>query len=162
MLDLDDPRWAGLKGGYKVPFDPRPLLKRLKSDTNVGPVWSELWNALHHQGDVGEASFAAVPHIVRVYCNRCVPDWNAYAMVAVIELARNRDQNPDVPGWLKAEYFAAIDKLAEKGLSELSRAQDPETYRAFLAVIALKNGLRSHASLLLKYSEEELQEIGFI
>jgi hypothetical protein len=60
-------------------------------------VWHELWDELHHQGDVGEASYAAVPIIVESYQKRGVIDWNAYAIVAIIELARNERDNPDVP-----------------------------------------------------------------
>jgi hypothetical protein len=25
-MDLNDARWRGLKGGYKVPYDPRPAV----------------------------------------------------------------------------------------------------------------------------------------
>jgi len=50
-------------------------------------VWEELWNELHHQGDVGDASFASVPFLVRSYRQRDVINWNTYALVAIIELA---------------------------------------------------------------------------
>ena len=159
MLEFDDPRWAEMKGGYKIPFDPRPLLRRLESEKDIAPVWSELWDELHHQGDVGEASFAAVPHIVRIYRDRGVNDWNAYAIVSIIELARNQNENPDVPGWLRDNYFSAIHALAEKGASELPNAQDPDCCCAILGVVALDKGLRTHARPLVNYSEDELQQM---
>jgi len=161
MLDFDDPHWIGLKGEYKMPFDPRPLLQRLGSEKDIGPVWSELWDELHHQGDVGEASFAAVPHIVKIYCNRGTPDWNAYAMVSVIELARGKDGNPDVPEWLEEDYLRAIDALAAKGISELPKARDPDLCREILGIIALAKGLRNHAHWLTNYSEEEMGQMEF-
>jgi hypothetical protein len=161
MLSLDDPRWTQMNGGYKVPFDPRSLLKRLETDHDIDSVWKELWNELHHQGDVGVASFAAVPHIARVYCKRGVTDWNAYAIIAVIELARNKDGNPDVPEWLKDDYFNAISALAEKGISELPHAQAPETCLSILSVIAFEKGLRNHARLLIDYSDDELGQMEF-
>ena len=102
-----------MSGGYKTPFDPRPLLKRLEIESDKSTVWEELWNELHHQGDVGEASFAAVPYLVRAYRQRGVIDWNTFAIVAVIELARKEGKNPDVPGWLEEDYFRAIRELAE-------------------------------------------------
>lgn len=157
MLSFDDSRWSELKGGYNIPFDPRPLLNQLENESDIGPVWSELWNELHHQGDVGEASFAAVPHIVRMYCSRGALDWNAYGIVATVELARNEAENPDVPEWLKDEYFRAIGELAEKGISELSNAPDSDSCRAILSVIALQKGLRNHARLLADFSDGELQ-----
>jgi hypothetical protein len=33
----------------------------LQSNTDSSKAWDELWNELHHQRDVGEASYAAVP-----------------------------------------------------------------------------------------------------
>lgn len=56
MISLYDARWLDLTGGYRMSFDPRPLIKRLETDTDTTGVWQELWNELHHQGDVGEAS----------------------------------------------------------------------------------------------------------
>jgi hypothetical protein len=44
MLDLEDQRWAGLKGGYRVPFDARPLLRSLESGVELGETWKKLWN----------------------------------------------------------------------------------------------------------------------
>jgi|SRR5580658_1345856 hypothetical protein len=161
MLSLDDPRWSELKGGYRVPFDPRPLLRRFESDEDLDHVWSELWNELHHQGDVGEASYAAVPHIVRIYCERGTLDWNAYGIVSIVELARNENGNPEVPVWLKEDYFAAIGTLAGRGILELSNAHDPDLCREILGVIALNTGLRNHARMLAEYSDKEMGQMEF-
>ena len=87
MLSLDDKRWRDFSGGYRVPFDPRPLLSKLETEDDTKDVWRELWGELHHQGDVGEASYASVPHFVRIYRQRDAIDWNTYAIVAIIELA---------------------------------------------------------------------------
>src|SRR5690242_20920662 len=56
-MEYDDPRWVGLQGGYRIPYDPRNALHSLEANTNVEKVWEELWTELHHQGDVGEASY---------------------------------------------------------------------------------------------------------
>ena len=159
MLGLEDPRWTELKGGYRIPFDPRPLLKELERNVELNSVWKELWNELHHQGDVGEASFAAVPHIVRICRDRGLLDWNVYAIVSIIELARGQGCNPDAPDWLRDDYFNAIRDLSKNGLSELPGAKDPELARAILGVIAIEKGLRTHARFLVRYSDEELLEI---
>ncbi|HEY0686085.1 MAG TPA: hypothetical protein VGD45_27325 [Steroidobacter sp.] len=63
MMSLDDERWRQLKGGYRVTYDPSGALKLLESGVDV---WGELWDELHHQGDVDVASYAAVPHLVRI------------------------------------------------------------------------------------------------
>ncbi|MGA3101450.1 MAG: hypothetical protein ABSD61_06285 [Terracidiphilus sp.] len=159
MIGFDDPRWTQMDGGYRSPFDPRPLLKRLESEDGRDPIWNELWDELHHQGDVGEASFAAVPHIARICRDRGLLDWNVYAIVSIIELARGQGRNPDVPDWLKNDYFNAIRDLSKNGLSELPGAQDPELVLAILSVIAIEKGLRTHARFLVSYSDDEMLEM---
>jgi hypothetical protein len=52
-MDYDDPRWADLCGGYRLPYDPRNALRSLEANTNVAEAWTDLWNGLHHQGAVG-------------------------------------------------------------------------------------------------------------
>jgi hypothetical protein len=159
MLNLDDKRWEGLEGGYRVPFDPRPLLLKLESGEDVAAVWHELWEELHHQGDVGEGSYAAVPHLVRIYRQRGVLDWNAYAIVAIIELARGRGKNPDLPMWLESDYFSAIRELAEIGMVEYQSAKEPEDVRVILGILAIQKGARTHGKFLVEYSEEELLDL---
>jgi hypothetical protein len=100
MLASNDERWLSLVGGYRTAYDPRTALQKLRSNVEVAAAWEELWNELHHQGDVGDASYAAVPELVRIHKEQGVPDWNAYALVGIIELARTRSGNPTIPtGW---------------------------------------------------------------
>jgi len=159
MLSLDDKRWSQLKGGYRMPFDPRPLLAKIEAGEALAEVWHELWGELYHQGDVGDASYAAVPQLVRIYRSRGVIDWNTYAIVAIIELARGQGQNPAVPQWLDAEYFDALHNLAEIGSREILRAENIEDARAILSILAMTKGARTHARFLVNYSDEELLDL---
>ncbi len=118
-----------------MPLDPRPLLRRLETEHDTARVWQELWGELHHQGDVGEASFAAVPFLVKSYRERGVIDWNTYAIVAIIELARTEGKNPDVPEWIAEDYFQAIRKLAEVGTKEVMQAEAADDVCAILSSI---------------------------
>jgi hypothetical protein len=111
MISLEDVRWSNMTGGYKTPFDPRSLIQRLETDSDTAGVWRELWEELHHQGDVGDASFVTVPFLVRRYLERGGIDWNIYAIVAVIELARNEGNNPDVPQWIAGHIFRQFGSL---------------------------------------------------
>jgi hypothetical protein len=156
MLSLEDERWNDLQGGYRIPFDPRPLFRRLESEKEDEAVWHELWEELHHQGDVGEASYAAVPQLVRIHRERNLDDWNIYAMVATIELARGQGRNPELPGWLEKEYFDAIQDLAEFGRNRFAHAEDRYVIRGILSILAISKGARNYGKLLLEYSEEEL------
>jgi hypothetical protein len=160
LLSLDDKRWTELKGGYRIPFDPRPLFHRLESGTDIPRCWEELWQGLYHQGDVGEASYAAVPHLVRIYQNRGEIDWNTYAIVSAIELARNVGNNPDVPSWLRQGYEDAITRLAMTGLGEIPQVNDTETIRGILSIVAIWKGARTYARFIIDFSEDELNELG--
>jgi hypothetical protein len=159
MLSFEDDRWRNFKGGYGVPFDPRPLLSKLETGQDDKTVWGLLWSELHHQGDVGEASYAAVPHLVRIYRQRNASDWNTYAIVATIELARGKGKNPDLPDWMATDFQSALKELAELGVEEILRAQDSETVRSILSIVALAKGARTHARFLLEYSDEELVDL---
>jgi hypothetical protein len=159
MLSLDDNRWNNLTGGYRMKCDPRPLLVELENAENKEAAWHELWEKLHHQGDVGEASYASVPHLVRIHRASSIVDWNTYAIVAIIELARGKGNNPGVPTWLEEDYLRAIRELAEIGAAEMWRTENPEAVRAILSVIAIAKGLRTHGKFLVEYSEDEMLDI---
>jgi hypothetical protein len=159
MLSFDDERWNHLQGGYKTPFDPRPSLRKLESQQDTATAWQELWEELHHQGDVGDASYASVPEFVRIHRKGSTADWNLYAIVATIELARTESRNPEVPEWLRDDYFRSIHELAQMGTKDILSADESETKRAILSVIAIANGLRTHGKFLVAYSEDELSKM---
>jgi hypothetical protein len=159
MLSFEDNRWPELLGGYRIPIDVRPLLSRLETEQDTTSVWHELWGELHHQGDVGEASYAAVPHLVRISRKRGIVDWNPFAIVSVIELARTEGNNPYVPKWLEEDYFRAIQELAEIGIAEIQRTDDIDAARAILSILAITKGLRTHGNFLINYSENEVLDI---
>ncbi len=147
-----------MTAGYRVPYDPRPALAGLASG-DASSAWKELWQELHHQGDVGEASYASVPHLVRIHAERAAPDWNTYALVATIELARGRGRNPPLPDWLHDGYEGALDLLSEIGMRELPDATDPPLVRSILATLTLEKGLRVTAGLILDFEEDELAAV---
>jgi hypothetical protein len=159
MLSFEDPRWKGLNGGYRTAIDLRPILQRLESDRDANEAWHEVWQELYHQGDVGEGSFAAVPHLVRIHRLRGVADWNTYALAATIELARGRDGNPDVPPWARDSYDEALRELGQMGLQELSRASDQETVRSILGLLAIVHGARTYGRIFVEFSEDEVLEL---
>jgi len=159
MLSFDDSRWTELKAGYRMPIDLRPLLRRLESAGNSDSALSDLWEELYHQGDVGEGSFVAVPHLVRIHRQRFPGNPNTYALVATIELARGKRKNPDVPDWTRSAYDRALAELAQLGLAELPASSDPEAVQSILAFLALTHGARTCGRLLLTFSEAELLEL---
>jgi hypothetical protein len=159
MYNMADDRWAGLQGGYRIPFDPRPLLKQLEVSPDADDVWSELIEELYHQGDVGEASYAAVPHIVRICLSKGVLPWQLFSLVAYIDLARSTNTNPRLPEWLEGDYREAIEALAMKSLQTIREATTSEQVPGILSVLSLWKGYSVYASALIRYSEEELKAI---
>jgi hypothetical protein len=159
MLSFEDSRWRYLLAGYRTPIDLRPLLQRLESDRGAKSTWDELWQELYHQGDIGEGSLAAVPHLVRIHRQIGTRDWNAYALAATIELARGKGGNPDVPDWTREGYDQALRNLAQMGLEELPQAADPETVRSILSVLAIVHGARTYGRILVEFTEDEVLEL---
>jgi len=84
-------------GGYGTPYDPLPAIKKL--NTSYEEAVNELWENLYHQGDVGLASYAAVPALV--YAGELL-------LVATIEVARNSDNNPELPAEFEETYKEAL------------------------------------------------------
>ena len=158
MLGYDDPKWKQMNGGYKVAYDPRPALKNLENGVAMDATWDELWNQLHHQGDVGEASYAAMPHLVRIQKQTHSLDWNLYALVSTIETERHAKSNPALPAEFEEAYFNALADLAECGLQDLRMAKDPITIRAILGAIALAKGATHLGALVSKIDQSEIEE----
>lgn len=159
MLSFEDNRWAALTAGYRTPIDLRPLLRKLEDAEDAKAAWDELWQELHHQGDVGPGSYVAVPHLVRIHRLRAKADWNTYAIVATIELARGKGGNPDVLEGDRFAYQAALCDLAACGLQELPNARDRETVRSILAILAIVYGATTYGRILVEFTEDEVREL---
>jgi len=153
-----EPNWKQMQGGYGVPYDPRPAIERLRQDPLDRGAWDELWNELHHQGDVGEASYAALPLLVDA-CAAGPRDWNLYALVATIEVERHRAANPQLPQWLAAAYAEALRRLKGLALIDLAATADRLIGRSAMAVVALACGDLELGALLAHLDESEIGEL---
>jgi hypothetical protein len=118
-------------------------------------VWKELWQELYHQGDVGEASYAAVPHLVRIHEARGIPEENTYSLVATIEDARQQGTSPPLPANLQYAYHAALRRLLEIGLREFSIAREPLLVSSIIAVLAATKGQLALARIAARFDESE-------
>jgi len=156
-MDISDERWSRLQGGYRMPYDPRPALQRL-ANGDVASAWEELWTELHHQGDLGLASFAAVPELVRIHKLRGVADWNTYALAVTIEEARANPDNPPLPEWLSDDYARAWVDLQQLALAEFPAAVAEELVHSLVAVLAFAKGRRTLGRMAM-LTEDERQEM---
>jgi hypothetical protein len=119
-------------------------------------VWEELWNELYHQGDIGLASYAAIPPIVRISEARRESDWTLYAFAATIEVERHRKKSPALPDWLASSYQAAWESLVKLALTDLAGKPDELTLRSALSVIALGRGDLKLGALLNHADTDEI------
>ena len=158
-MRIDDLDWTKLRGGYRVPYDPRPALAALESGRDADAAWQELWTELYPQGDVGEASYAAIVELVRIYEAMATPNWNTYALIASIDVARLNPANPGLPEDFRPAYEEAWSQLARRGLAELTDATDPPLVTSILAVLAISKGLRTLGRLAVEFTEDEREEL---
>ena len=154
-MQLDDVRWKDFEGGYRVPYDASVALQSVIDGIDV---WDELWEELHHQGDVGLASYAAVLQLVRIAGASEHRDWNFYGLLATIEVERHRKNNPPVPDWLQPSYDAAWTRLSQIAVADLQTKSDSFTTRAILSVLALAKGELKLGALLSGLDTSELDD----
>jgi hypothetical protein len=159
MIDLEDPRWENLSGGYRIPYDPRPSIRALDAGGDPETAWDELWRELHHQGDVGDASYASVVALVDLRKRKQVLGWRLYALASTIELARHRRGNPAIPEWLSAPYRSAWAELLGLALDDLRSARETLLIQAAMAVVALAKGEFKLGALLDHLDSSELDEL---
>lgn len=161
MLSLDSPRWSELRHAYGAAGEIPALLRTLKSvPPSAGDTepWSTLWSALAHQGDVFDASFAAVPHVVDALSRDPLKaDFSYLQFPAWIEVCRVKN-GIEVPSDLRADYFAALARLPELVAAASVREWDEGFLRCALAALSAAKGQATIAEASLELTPEVAQE----
>lgn len=156
MITLNDPSWKEFEGGYRFPYDASKPLQKLEAtedETAINEVFIELWEELHHQGDVGLASYYAVPHLIRIAKEKKILNYNIFGLIAVIETERH-DNNPKIPVDLEGDYIKAI----KEGIPELvsmiiQRNWDITLSSSVMAALAVAKGHIELAKAILKMED---------
>jgi hypothetical protein len=163
MISLDDKEWFELQDAYgsaqnipsllsAVETDPSP-----KRDGEEGP-WFSLWSALYHQDTVYSASFAAVPHLLRIASAAPWPfAWDLIGLSLAIEIARVRD-SVEIPSNLEREYTAALQQLPDLVCQRAHCAWDHLFTQVGTAALALYNGHIDLAEALLELGPTTVKE----
>ena len=159
MLSLQDPRWKELRHAYGDASGIPALLEAIErepatANRREGP-WFDLWSALYHQGDIYSASFAAVPHVVRILA--LSPDkacLDFFLLPASIEVARNRSAIA-VPPDLASAYRESLAQLPALAAAASQREWEGSFGRAVLAAVAASKGQCSAAELLLEIEQAD-------
>ncbi len=159
LLPLDDPNWKEYRGGYnRVVYDLVPFLTKLQSLEMSDDDWSVLWDDLHHQGDIGEASYAVVPYLTEYAQSAPRIAWHAFGFAAVVELERTENDNPEVPEEIRDSYFASINELPKIALERGEDVWDEYCFEPVMACLALSMDRREHARAYLDLTESEIPE----
>jgi hypothetical protein len=110
-----------------------PLLEKLGESLETdSKVWWNIWDLLHHQGDVFGISYFSVPEIFKLYKEKNWLDANLPALLATIENCRQDEKNPKVPEWLEKEYFETLEKAIIYCANKNSENWDRELLANFL------------------------------
>lgn len=149
LLPLSDPRWGTYRGGYnRAARDVVPFLEKLQSSDLSDNDWNILWDDLHHQGDVGEASYAVVPYLAEYARSAPVIAWHAFGFPAVVELERFSHNNPAVPDEILSAYETAITELPRIALDRGQGHWGENCFEPVMACLALSLGHRTHGPTL--------------
>ncbi|HEY4324097.1 MAG TPA: hypothetical protein VGN20_08925 [Mucilaginibacter sp.] len=158
-LTLDDPKWKELEGGYKhTLYDASIALKQLEQAATLQSadiIYKELRDELHHQGDVGIASYYAVPHLVRIAKEKQMVDYNVLGLVSLIEILRHKN-NPELPTKLKSAYHEAIMGLAELAQIAMKKEWNPSLASATLSALALVKNQHKLAEAIFNLDDEDV------
>lgn len=159
LLSLDDPRWAEYRGGYnRAAYNVVPLIYQLQREGTSDRFWEVAWAELHHQGDVGEASYAFVPYLVDHQSRQRELDEQLFYFCVVVDLAQPENNNPVIPPELELSYAMALRKLPVIGAGLLRRGCGEEAVMAVAAATALEAGHRVLARAYLEFQRSDALE----
>lgn len=163
LLSLEDVRWGELQHAYGAAQDIPDLLRQLaaapgpKADWRAEP-WFTLWSSLCHQDDVYPASYAAVPHLVRIAIEAPRPvDFSFLLLPACIELARAAGRGPAVPDFLAAAYAHALAALPDAVSAHRHEPWDEAMLKSASAALAVAKGHPRVAEMLVNLDDEDIE-----
>lgn len=142
-MDLDNSIWATIEGGYKIPYNASIALKKLRHATRqeeLTAIFAELWDNLHHQGDVGTAPYLSVPQLVSICINKKSLDWNFIGLCVLIENCRLKGHNPGLPDEYQDHYFESLSQFERYLLLNFKSITDQTALRLTLSLFATVNG----------------------
>ena len=160
-MELIDEIWQELEGGYRIPYDVSVPLKRLEQTNDpetIRKIWAELWNELHHQGDVGLASYLAVPQLVRIGKSKNLFDCDLLGLCIVIEQQRHLGDNPPLPVEFQNYYDHGLEELKQFVLDNLNRDLDDSTYAFALAAFATCTGRTKLGKAIMELEDKSIMD----
>ena len=159
MIQLNDPGWKEFEGGYRMPYDASIALKKLaaaESKKEIDEIFKELRNELHHQGDVGLASYFSLPHIIQISKEKKFADYNVFGLVTVIETERHNN-NPKLPPEYETEYLKALREGVPDLVNMIIQDDwDTTLSSTVMAALAATKGHIEMAKAILKMEDADI------
>ena len=157
MISLESSRWTELRHAYGTAEDIPDLLRQLETfpaEKDDDEPWHSLWSALCHQGDVYPASFAAIPHIVRIAeSDPKKVSLSFFSLPVNVEICR-RKKNVHMPSDLRDAYLASLASLPALVASTAARDWDADFASAALSAIAAAKGFHEVAEAIQEMTPE--------
>jgi hypothetical protein len=164
MLSLESDRWSKLTHAYGSAVDIPDLLRRLPGAPPMKPKnddpWYYAWSALCHQYRVSTASYAAVPHLIKMAnAARGRRRLDFLSLTSSIEAFRHLRGAPAFPAGLKKPYLSALARAKELAIPSLREKWPEADLRELLGVVAVLSGWpRLGAGIFMGDAEFTCQE----
>lgn len=161
MFDLNNSIWKTFKSAYRINYNASIKLKELEKAEDekvIEEIFQELWEELHHQGDVDLASYFSLPHLIRIGIENSFNTYHIPALVAVIEIQRHGN-NPKIPEEFKEDYKNEIKNITELMKRNQSEKWDENYATSALSAMAAVNGQIDLAKMILELDEFNGKEI---
>ena len=154
MLPFSSARWRELNQAHGTGRDIPGLLAHAPVERRPShrpdTIWFELWSSLCPQGTTYSASYAAVPHLLRI---AKLPAFrfrfDPLLLIASIELARLEQRGPLIPEDLEGDYKTAVAEASELADAAVPHAWDDESWVAFKGSAAALHGDAAKARAIL-------------
>jgi hypothetical protein len=164
MLGLNERRWSELEHTYGRAGDIPGLLKSLEDSpttlvTEWSGAWKDLWEALCHGGsDVGTASYAATPHLLRIG-QMALPQarWGYFCFIASIETSRLEGLGPEIPSDLQEAYVQTLRLTHDWTYALSDEPWEHYLVQCISAALAASKGHAALARVFLDLSRDNVE-----
>jgi hypothetical protein len=149
MIALDNKIWNELFGVA----NPLEYLIGLYENPNDDEAWKQLWDDLHHQGDVWQVSYAFVPHLLEIERRAVHFNWNGFALISVIEHCRPNNEEPEI-GEIADSYKKAWEDLLKVVATDTQKTWEDTLTASILSCVAFALGQRAIACAAMEIETE--------
>ncbi len=158
-MELIDDSWKKLEGAYRTLYDASHALRQLELATKpkeIQNIFDKLWSELHHQGDVGIASYVAMPQLVRICKAKKLFDFNLLSFCCVIEQQRHLGNNPTLPIEYQEYYYQGLSDLKSLVLTYIDKELEDSIYTLALAALATCSGRIKLGKAIMELEDNDI------